>query len=597
MEMNHVFISYKVEEFDQALAVRDYLGSRGIRCWMAPMSIRGGMSYAQEIPQAIRDSGAFVLILSEKAQESKWVPRELDQAINCGKVILPYVLEECTLRNDFSFYLTNVQRYDAYRDPKGTLERMADDICRMFGIVPPPAPAEEAPAEEPQVEAPKVKPAPKPKKEKKPAGKLKQFLMGALISVAILVALIVAAVLASLPQELTIAGQKFEEDDFSVRLENVTLTAADIEKFTQFQELSVIHLVNCTIVPRNLAPMVSQELMLLEMTNCNLTDAQFSSIDFSVMRFFTELRVGGNPLLTDISPAMVCAEKLEYLDISDTGVRCFEWLPQLKKLEVLRANNVGLSDLSVLESLVYLEQLSLSGNNIQSLEGLKNTSKLTKVDLSNNALTDVSVLSRSVNSLTELHLENNRIEDLAFLADAVNLKKVYVDGNCLTDLNWLLNNRSLQILSASRNSIGSIKGLGIGKNLRYLNLADNLLTEILSGDLVFGDDLYPVVNLQNNDLKTVELLPNCTYKQLVLLGNPQVNLEDLVGVKGWDVFFDFPVGVELSTLKALDFNNLCIVGCPLDRQVEIEEGLSGEELMTLEEAMEEILRRAEEADY
>ena len=107
----------------------------------------GRFSYAQEIPQAIRDSGAFVLILSEKAQESKWVPRELDQAINCGKVILPYMLEDCPLRNDFSFYLTNVQRYDAFRDPEGTLARMAEDICKMFGIVPPPAPVEEAPAE------------------------------------------------------------------------------------------------------------------------------------------------------------------------------------------------------------------------------------------------------------------------------------------------------------------------------------------------------------------------------------------------------------------------------------------------------------------
>jgi Leucine-rich repeat (LRR) protein len=302
-------------------------------------------------------------------------------------------------------------------------------------------------------------------------------------------------------------------------------------------------------------------------------------------------------MLTDISAALVCAEKLEYLDISDTGVRLFEWLPSLKKLEVLRANNVGLSDLSVLEPLIYLEQLSLSGNQIQSLDGLNNTSKMTKVDLSNNGLTDVSVLSRNINSLAELHLENNRIEDLAFLAEAVNLKKVYVDGNCLTDLNWLLNNRGLQILSASRNSIQSIKGLGIGKNLRYLNLADNLLTEIGNGDLTFGDDLYPIVNLQNNDLESLELGRNCTYKQIVLLGNPRLDLKQLQGINGWNLYFDFPAEVELQTLKALDFNDLCIVGCPLARQVEIEEGLSGEELMTLEEAMEEILQAAKDADY
>ena len=66
---------------------------------MAPACIPGGSSYAVEIPQAIRECKVFVLILSEKSQLSKWVPRELDQAINAGKTVMPFMLENCSLKD------------------------------------------------------------------------------------------------------------------------------------------------------------------------------------------------------------------------------------------------------------------------------------------------------------------------------------------------------------------------------------------------------------------------------------------------------------------------------------------------------------------
>ena len=124
----NVFISYKSEEFDKANWVKMTLEHNGISCWMAPLSIKGGSSYAMEIPKAIRECKVFVLILSEKAQDSKWVPRELDQAINEGKTIMPFMLEDCLLKDDFNFYLTNVQRYEAYKNKAAAIERMITEI-------------------------------------------------------------------------------------------------------------------------------------------------------------------------------------------------------------------------------------------------------------------------------------------------------------------------------------------------------------------------------------------------------------------------------------------------------------------------------------
>jgi len=589
----YVFISYKVEEYDAAKAVKDHLEANGIPCWMAPMSIRGGMSYAQEIPPAIRDSSVFLLMLSEKAQASKWVPREVDQAINCGKLIMPYMMEDCPLRSDFSFYLTNVQRYEAFRDPEETLDRMTRDIQNALGILPPP---KEEPAEEPAAEKPKETPKPKPvKKEKKPADKKKKLLPWLLAGGLLAAVLLVVALL--LPGKPTLGGQSFDKNAFSVTLENATLTQKDINSLSSFRDLGIIRLKNCALEAQDLSPMAVSGLMTLELTNCSLTDAQFATIDFSAISRLSEVRVGGNTALTNLDGLAVCAETLTELDISDTGIQSFEWLAAFTKLEVLKADRTGLQDTMLLESMIYLEELSLSGNGITSLEGLKNTSKLSEVDLSRNSLTEVSVLSRSAQTLTVLHLEENLLTDLSCLSKTANLKKVYVDGNALTNLSWLKKDQGLQILSASHNQITSILGLGIGEKLRYLNLSDNQLWYVAEGSLVFGENSYPVVDLSNNGLQVVCLPQNCTYKQLALLGNPELDLTFLIGLKGWDVYFDFPATVKLETLQQLSFNNLCMVDCPLDRQVEIEDGLSNDRLITREEALEAITQAAQNEDY
>ncbi|MBQ9210612.1 MAG: toll/interleukin-1 receptor domain-containing protein [Clostridia bacterium] len=135
-EKKHVFISYKSDEFDTANWVRSILETNGISCWMAPRDIPGGSSYAAEIPAAIRSCRVFVVILSQKAQESTWVPKELDIAINHHKIIMPFMLEDFQLRDDFNFYLSNVQRYAAYENKSRAMERMIREIQAILEVYP-----------------------------------------------------------------------------------------------------------------------------------------------------------------------------------------------------------------------------------------------------------------------------------------------------------------------------------------------------------------------------------------------------------------------------------------------------------------------------
>ena len=157
--MKEVFISYSTVDTTQAETVRNILEKNGISCWMAPRDIPGGSNYTKEIPIAIRGCKAFVLILSKNAQNSQWVLRELDSAVNNGKVILPFMLEDCALNDEFNFLLTGAQRYAAYQKKAEALEKL---VGRVRGVLN----AEGQQPAETLTQMPEVESAP----EKKPVG-------------------------------------------------------------------------------------------------------------------------------------------------------------------------------------------------------------------------------------------------------------------------------------------------------------------------------------------------------------------------------------------------------------------------------------------
>jgi len=156
--MKDVFISYKAEEIDQAYWVKKSLEENSISCWMAPDCIKGGSSYAVEIPKAIREVKVFVLLLSSKSQASQWVSKEVDLAISEDKYVLPFMLEDCELKDDFNFYLTNVQRYTAYENKAAAIEKMILEIKQLIS----------KDTEEPEITQEPIPKDETPKIEKKP---------------------------------------------------------------------------------------------------------------------------------------------------------------------------------------------------------------------------------------------------------------------------------------------------------------------------------------------------------------------------------------------------------------------------------------------
>lgn len=378
MKQKQIFISYKSEEFDEALWVKESLEAQGITCWMAPMSITGGASYAAEIPAAIRSCTVFVLILSRKVQQSKWVSRELDQAINDGKTIMPFMLENCPLNDEFKFYLSNIQRYYAYQDKLGAFQKMSAEIRTILGI----------PEPEPEPE-PEPAPPPKPKPVKKVKKKKVLHIVLSAVAAAILLPVLLVIIISS-GSKVTFGNTMFKKHDHYIEVEDQTITAKDLQALTKFKDLYSVAANNCTFETDDLSIFGTLDLGTLKLTNCSLTDDQLNSIGFDQMDSLYTLDLSNNTELTAIDPLVPVADTVTSLSIGNTGIRNITQLEQFTRLTSLSIENLGLTSLKPLTMLVYLDTLVADNNQFINLNGLENTTILQTVSLNDNRLQDVT---------------------------------------------------------------------------------------------------------------------------------------------------------------------------------------------------------------
>jgi hypothetical protein len=90
--MSHVFISYKRSDQGYARRLANDLRGHGFDVWIDDR-IDFGERWWQTIVQAIKDCGAFVVVMSPEAEKSEWVEKEIMLAKREPKPILPLLLK------------------------------------------------------------------------------------------------------------------------------------------------------------------------------------------------------------------------------------------------------------------------------------------------------------------------------------------------------------------------------------------------------------------------------------------------------------------------------------------------------------------------
>lgn len=598
-----VFISYKSEEFQEADWVRQQLESGGISCWMAPNSITGGASYATEIPQAIRSCRVFVLILSRRAQLSQWVPKELDQAINCGKIIMPFMLENCPLEDDFSFYLSNVQRYPAYEGREAAMQRMLREIRTLLGRdrAEPPAEAKKEPAKTPAPAAKEKKTAKVPKESAdKKSGKKKWM-----IPVGVLLAAVLAIVLLRLGSNVTIAGTRYDAGITSLRLKEVQLTPEDLSTIAGLKKLGILTMEKCAFTGEDLTGLTSATVWELELPGCTLTEAQAESLDLTGFPKLRSLDISGiaawqqlpqlpegvtqldisrsgisslegvqrlsglsrlaaaDTPVTDLTPLATC-QQLERVDISDTAVTDLTPLESCGKLQLLKADETPLTTLRGPETCIELRCISLKNAQLTDISGLRNTTLLEYVQFSGNRLEDVSVLAGSKDTLERLYLDGLGMESLDWL------RYLSVNDNRLETLDFLEESPALEGLSAANNAISSAAPLEGMANLKELVLRDNPLSGAPELHLLGSG---PVVDLRHTNITGLTLASEERIRLLNISHTAVTDIRTLTEASYHDLILSYQATMDWETLGACNTYQFTVLDCPLDRQVAVRTAL------------------------
>jgi hypothetical protein len=135
------FISYASDNRDKAEEICASLEGRGLVCWMAPRNVRAGREYADEIIQGLERSAAVVLVLSEAANTSVFVLREIERAVAKDINVVPVRIEEVTPSPGLELFISGTHWLDVWR---GNWDDHMDRLVRDLDETP--APARPAPA-------------------------------------------------------------------------------------------------------------------------------------------------------------------------------------------------------------------------------------------------------------------------------------------------------------------------------------------------------------------------------------------------------------------------------------------------------------------
>lgn len=108
------FISYASQNKETAFDIVNSLEKRGMKCWVAPRDVRPGEDYPAEIIRGIERSNCLVLVLSEAANNSKFVRREVERAVNYGKPIFPIRIEDVLPSTSLELLVSTTHWIDAW---------------------------------------------------------------------------------------------------------------------------------------------------------------------------------------------------------------------------------------------------------------------------------------------------------------------------------------------------------------------------------------------------------------------------------------------------------------------------------------------------
>jgi len=109
----HVFISFASTDAALARHAVASLEQAGVRCWFSDRDIAPAASYPAAITDAVKKSGAVLLLLTDASNQSPHVIREIELAFSARRPILPVRIAGVVPAPDLQYFLSRSQWLDA----------------------------------------------------------------------------------------------------------------------------------------------------------------------------------------------------------------------------------------------------------------------------------------------------------------------------------------------------------------------------------------------------------------------------------------------------------------------------------------------------
>jgi hypothetical protein len=128
-----VFISYAQLDKPIADAICAKLESRKIRCWIAPRDVPPAKEFPAAIIEGIEESQFLVLVFSSHANNSPHVIRELTNAVNKGRIIVPFRVEDVMPSKSMEYLISVPHWLDAITPPlEYHIDKLADSLENLL---------------------------------------------------------------------------------------------------------------------------------------------------------------------------------------------------------------------------------------------------------------------------------------------------------------------------------------------------------------------------------------------------------------------------------------------------------------------------------
>ena len=213
---------------------------------------------------------------------------------------------------------------------------------------------------------------------------------------------------------------------------------------------------------------------LARLTNLNSLDLRWNPITnqtvLAEMQNLDRLYLGATSLsnINFLAPLT----RLTFLNLADNQIRDLSPLSGLTNLNYLvLSGNPSLTNSPVLNGMSGLVNLELRGCGITNLAFLSNLVHLAYADLAYNQITDPSPLAGPTN--LSLVLDGNTNLDYVKLSGLTNISRIWLNGNSITNVEFLRNMPQLTALGLDNNKFADPSPLGAVTNLALLSLSQN----------------------------------------------------------------------------------------------------------------------------